>query len=118
MIKSDFILLSGDVVSNLDLEEAVNAHKERRKVSKNAIMTLVVKEDGLGTRLRSVPSLFPYIILVVALPRRRLIIASFLRLRPIYPGPLPRRRCLRSRLRRRTSCSTTSRSEPSRERSG
>ena len=39
----------------MDLEEAVNAHKERRKVSKNAIMTLVVKEDGLGTRLRYVP---------------------------------------------------------------
>ena len=54
VIKSDFILLSGDVVSNLNLEEAVTAHKERRKVSKNAIMTLVVKEDGLGTRLRSV----------------------------------------------------------------
>jgi len=52
VIKSDFILLSGDVVSNLNLEEAVEAHRERRKISKNAIMTLVVKENGLGTRLR------------------------------------------------------------------
>ncbi|CED82551.1 Translation initiation factor 2B, epsilon subunit (eIF-2Bepsilon/GCD6) [Phaffia rhodozyma] len=55
IIKSDFILLSGDVVSNIDLKNAVEAHKERRKVSKDSIMTIVVKE-GLGRRIRPIPS--------------------------------------------------------------
>jgi translation initiation factor eIF-2B subunit epsilon len=52
LIKFDFILLSGDVVSNLNLMEAVEAHRERRKVSKDAIMTMVVKEGGLGRKIR------------------------------------------------------------------
>lgn len=52
IIKSDFVLLSGDVVSNLNLMEAVKAHRERRKVSKECIMTLVVKESATDTRHR------------------------------------------------------------------
>jgi hypothetical protein len=32
--------------------EAVEAHRERRKVSKDAIMTMVVKEGGLGRKIR------------------------------------------------------------------
>lgn len=57
IIKSDFILLSGDVVSNLDLMQAVEAHRERRKVSKDAILTMLVKEGGLGTHSRSASTL-------------------------------------------------------------
>jgi translation initiation factor eIF-2B subunit epsilon len=41
MIKSDFVLVSGDVVSNMDLCAAMRAHRARRDKDKNAIMTLV-----------------------------------------------------------------------------
>lgn len=41
MIKSDFVLVSGDVVSNMDLGSAVRAHRARREKNKNALMTMV-----------------------------------------------------------------------------
>lgn len=40
IIKNDFLLVHADGVGNLDLEEIVRIHKERRKVDKDAIMTL------------------------------------------------------------------------------
>lgn len=40
-ISSDFILLSGDTVTNLDLEGPLKEHKARREKDRNAIMTLV-----------------------------------------------------------------------------
>ncbi|BDA43794.1 Translation initiation factor eIF-2B subunit epsilon [Coccomyxa sp. Obi] len=43
MIKSDFVLVSGDVVSNMDLGSAVHAHRARREKNKNALMTMVMK---------------------------------------------------------------------------
>jgi translation initiation factor eIF-2B subunit epsilon len=46
ILTSDFVLLTGDVVSNIHLEEVVKEHKARRKISKDAIMTMVVKEVG------------------------------------------------------------------------
>jgi len=54
VIKGDFILMNGDVVSNLDLRDAVEAHRERRKASKDAIMTMVLKTDSLGRSIRCV----------------------------------------------------------------
>ncbi|KAI9291603.1 nucleotide-diphospho-sugar transferase [Neoconidiobolus thromboides FSU 785] len=47
IIRSDFILLSGDIVSNMKLQEAVNAHKARRLKNKDIIMTMLVKEASL-----------------------------------------------------------------------
>ena len=41
VIKSDFVLVSGDVVSNMDLGAALKAHKLRRDKNKNALMTMV-----------------------------------------------------------------------------
>ena len=41
IIKSDFVLVSGDVVSNMDLGAALEAHKARRDKDKNALMTMV-----------------------------------------------------------------------------
>ena len=41
IIKSDFVLVSGDVVSNMDLGAALEAHKARRDRDKNALMTMV-----------------------------------------------------------------------------
>jgi translation initiation factor eIF-2B subunit epsilon len=43
IIQGDFILVSGDVVSNMNLSRALATHRERRKVDKNMIMTMVLK---------------------------------------------------------------------------
>ncbi|GJJ12053.1 hypothetical protein Clacol_006294 [Clathrus columnatus] len=53
VITSDFILVFGDLVSNVRLDEIVKIHKARRKVDRDAIMTIVVKEAG--TEQRSKP---------------------------------------------------------------
>lgn len=45
IINSDpFILITGDVISNMDLKKAISAHKERRKLDNDAIMTIVLKK--------------------------------------------------------------------------
>jgi len=44
LVKSDFLLVSGDLVSNVKLLKIVEEHRQRRKVSKNAIMTMVYKQ--------------------------------------------------------------------------
>ncbi|KAL7535373.1 hypothetical protein ACHAXR_011126 [Thalassiosira sp. AJA248-18] len=47
VIKSDpFILMQGDVVTNVDLREAMEGHKERRKKDNSAIMTVLLQEVG------------------------------------------------------------------------
>ena len=44
VITSDpFVLVSGDVISNLNLKQAVAAHKERREKDKTSIMSVVMK---------------------------------------------------------------------------
>ena len=43
VIKSDFVLVAGDVVSNLRLSGAVAAHRARRAADKAAILTMVVR---------------------------------------------------------------------------
>ncbi|KAH9005204.1 nucleotide-diphospho-sugar transferase [Lactarius hatsudake] len=53
IITSDFVLVFGDLVSNIRIDEVVRAHKDRRKVNKDAIMTMVVKECGTTHRTRS-----------------------------------------------------------------
>lgn len=40
VLRSDFLLFQPDCVTNLDLRSAVQRHKERRKVDKDAIMTM------------------------------------------------------------------------------
>ena len=41
LIKSDFVLVSGDVIANLDLKGIIAAHKQRRVKDRHAIMTMV-----------------------------------------------------------------------------
>ncbi|KIJ68987.1 hypothetical protein HYDPIDRAFT_36093 [Hydnomerulius pinastri MD-312] len=53
IITSDFVLVTGDLVSNVRIDEVVRIHKERRKTNKDAIMTMVVKESGAHHRTRS-----------------------------------------------------------------
>ncbi|KAI9065143.1 nucleotide-diphospho-sugar transferase [Trametes sanguinea] len=53
IITSDFVLVTGDLVSNVRIDEVVRAHKERRRANPNALMTMVVKEGGAAHRTRS-----------------------------------------------------------------
>ena len=57
LVTSDFVLVMGDLVSNIKIDEVVRVHKERRKTNKDAIMTMVVKESGVRHRTRFVCSL-------------------------------------------------------------
>ncbi|KAI9718150.1 MAG: hypothetical protein M1828_006848 [Chrysothrix sp. TS-e1954] len=46
ILGGDFIVVYGDVVSNLPLGKALAEHKARRAVDKNAIMTMALREAG------------------------------------------------------------------------
>lgn len=44
VIRSDpFILISGDVISNIDLKKAISFHKEKRSADPDAVMTVALK---------------------------------------------------------------------------
>lgn len=45
VVRGDFVLVSGDTVSNMSLKEVLQEHKERRKSDKFAVMTMVVKRS-------------------------------------------------------------------------
>lgn len=53
LITGDFIVVSGDVISNLPIEGALAEHRARRALDKNAIMTMVLREAGLQHRTKS-----------------------------------------------------------------
>ena len=52
LITGDFLLVSGDVVSNLSIEPALTAHRARRAKDRNAIMTMVLREAGASHRTK------------------------------------------------------------------
>ncbi|KAI3451486.1 hypothetical protein Pfo_008151 [Paulownia fortunei] len=45
VIRGDFILVTGDTVSNMSLARALKEHKERRRKDSNAVMTMVIKQS-------------------------------------------------------------------------
>lgn len=45
VIQGDFVLVSGDTVSNMSLTQAILEHKERKKKDSNAVMTMVIKRS-------------------------------------------------------------------------
>lgn len=53
IITSDFLLISGDVVCNIDFEPIWEAHLERKKHDKNCIMSMVLREASAIHRTRS-----------------------------------------------------------------
>lgn len=53
LITGDFLLVSGDVVSNMSIEPALTKHRARREQNKDAIMTMVLREAGIGHRTKS-----------------------------------------------------------------
>ncbi len=54
VIQNDFILVSGDTVSNVNLAPIIKAHKDRRAVDKQAIFTMV----GTLARRRALTAAF------------------------------------------------------------
>ncbi|KAF1848593.1 translation initiation factor eIF-2B subunit epsilon [Cucurbitaria berberidis CBS 394.84] len=54
LLTGDFLMVYGDVVSNLPLESALAAHRERRAKDKNAIMTMVLREAGNTHRTKAI----------------------------------------------------------------
>lgn len=53
LVRSDFVLVYGDVVSNIDISQAVQEHRHRRKMEKNiSVMTMIFKESSPGHRSR------------------------------------------------------------------
>eukprot|EP00026_Physarum_polycephalum_P004385 Phypoly_transcript_04403.p1 GENE.Phypoly_transcript_04403~~Phypoly_transcript_04403.p1 ORF type:complete len:529 (+),score=70.14 Phypoly_transcript_04403:24-1610(+) len=53
VINSDFILVTGDVISNMNLQKPLQAHKLRREKDKSSIMTMVFKQAGPTHQSRS-----------------------------------------------------------------
>ncbi|KAJ4779352.1 Translation initiation factor eIF-2B subunit epsilon [Rhynchospora pubera] len=45
VIRGDFILITGDTISNMSLTEALQAHKDRRKKDPDTVMTMFVKRS-------------------------------------------------------------------------
>ncbi|XP_038671934.1 translation initiation factor eIF-2B subunit epsilon isoform X1 [Scyliorhinus canicula] len=53
LLRSDFVLIYGDIVSNINLSKALEEHKARRKIEKNvSVMTMIFKESSPGHRTR------------------------------------------------------------------
>lgn len=48
LITGDFLLVNGDLVSNLPIDGALQRHRDRRAKDKNAIMTMILRDGGLG----------------------------------------------------------------------
>lgn len=44
LIRSDFVLVSGDLVANMELKEVIDQHKEMKKKDNMSVMTCVYKE--------------------------------------------------------------------------
>ncbi|CAJ0965341.1 unnamed protein product, partial [Ranitomeya imitator] len=53
LVRSDFVLVTGDVVSNINIEAALEEHRTRRKLEKNiSVMTMILKESSPVHRTR------------------------------------------------------------------
>jgi translation initiation factor eIF-2B subunit epsilon len=53
LITGDFLVVSGDVISNLPIEDALAKHRARRQADKNAIMTMILREAGRNHRTKA-----------------------------------------------------------------
>lgn len=48
LMVGDFVVVSGDIISNFPIEKALRHHKARREKDKNAIMTMILREAEPG----------------------------------------------------------------------
>ncbi len=53
ILSNDFIVVYGDIVSNLNLDAALAEHRARRILNKEAIMTMVLREAGARHRIEA-----------------------------------------------------------------
>ncbi|KAL5333042.1 nucleotide-diphospho-sugar transferase [Aspergillus crustosus] len=53
LVTGDFLVVSGDVISNLPIEGALTQHRARRQVDKNAIMTMILRQVGRNHRTKA-----------------------------------------------------------------
>lgn len=44
LITTDFILTTGELISNIKLDKVLEEHRARKKTDKNSIMTMILKE--------------------------------------------------------------------------
>ena len=63
LITGDFLLVHGDLVSNLPIEQALRGHRERRAKDKNAIMTVVLRDGGLGAHRTKAKGITPVFVI-------------------------------------------------------
>lgn len=52
LMNGDFLLVNGDVIGNIPLEQALIEHRARRERNRNAIMTMILREVGESNRVR------------------------------------------------------------------
>ena len=62
ILVNDFIVVYGDVVSNIPLGPVLQAHRARRAIDKNAIMTMVLREAGIRHRTKANDFLAAFVI--------------------------------------------------------
>jgi translation initiation factor eIF-2B subunit epsilon len=58
LLTSDFVLVNGDVVSNLELKPILKQHQLRKQQDKNTIMTMVLKQGQAIHGARGPPAVF------------------------------------------------------------
>jgi translation initiation factor eIF-2B subunit epsilon len=59
LIDGDFILVHGDLVSNISLDSALAAHRARKEANRDSIMTLVLREGGESEHQTKVKGITP-----------------------------------------------------------
>jgi translation initiation factor eIF-2B subunit epsilon len=59
LIEGDFLLVHGDLVSNIALDGALAAHRARKEANRDSIMTLVLREGGEGEHQTKVKGITP-----------------------------------------------------------
>lgn len=52
LITGDFLVVSGDVISNFPIEDAITQHRLRRNRDKNAIMTIILREANKSANIQ------------------------------------------------------------------
>lgn len=57
IIKYNFVLVSGDVVSNMNLIPILNEHKLRRQTNKSCLVTMILKQAERRNMSRSMQGL-------------------------------------------------------------
>ncbi|RKF62851.1 putative translation initiation factor eIF-2B subunit epsilon [Erysiphe neolycopersici] len=59
LIKGDFLIVYGDLISNFPIDKALKMHRARNRADKNAIMTMVLRTAGRGTHRTAVKGVTP-----------------------------------------------------------